>query len=384
MKAILHSNGDHHYGLAVARSLGKKNVDFAVISSDHPSIAAYSKYCRERIISGPDLRIYSRLSEEDIVFPLDEEIMLNLAKNASRLKCTLGFSGYSLLETIIHKNRMVRHAIDAGIPCPETRFVDKKSDLGNLNGISGYPVVLKKDRGAGGIGTFTVDNSDEIRQTGADILRKSGPFMIQEKIPYDYKCTVGVLCNRESKIRRICILKEVRNFPMDTGQSCCVETIYRKDLVDICENLVKSLGLFGVADIDFLIDKRDGKPRFMEINPRFWGSCQGAIIAGVDFPFLFYRMLTEGDIDTDLTYRKGVRCRYAVFNDLARLASIVGGKYPFRFKMRSFLDFMEFYHDDGYYVFSWNDLKPFLGLVSIKFMRYLSRNNIMKISDFSG
>ena len=310
--------------------------------------------------------------------------MLNLAKNASRLKCTLGFSGYSLLETIIHKNRMVRHAIDAGIPCPETRFVDKKSDLGNLNGISGYPVVLKKDRGAGGIGTFTVDNSDEIRQTGADILRKSGPFMIQEKIPYDYKCTVGVLCNRESKIRRICILKEVRNFPMDTGQSCCVETIYRKDLVDICENLVKSLGLFGVADIDFLIDKRDGKPRFMEINPRFWGSCQGAIIAGVDFPFLFYRMLTEGDIDTDLTYRKGVRCRYAVFNDLARLASIVGGKYPFRFKMRSFLDFMEFYHDDGYYVFSWNDLKPFLGLVSIKFMRYLSRNNIMKISDFSG
>jgi len=382
MKAILHSNGDHHYGLAIARSLGKKKIDFAVICDNRASIAAYSKYCRERIISGPDRRVYTKLTDRDIVFPLDEKIMLDLAKNASGLKCNLGFSDYPTLERVIHKNRMVRYAIEHGIPCPETTFINGKSDLENFKPPSDFPVILKQDRGAGGTGTWIAQDFPEIGRAGKNLLANSGPFMIQEKIPYDHKCTVGVLCNRNSKIRRICILKEIRNFPLDAGQSCCVETIYRRDLIAICEKLMESLGFYGVADIDFLIDKRDGKPRFMEINPRFWGSCQGAIAAGVDFPYLFYRMVTEGDIDTDLNYRTGVRCRYVVFNDLARLASVLTGRHPAEFKIRALLEFLEFYRDDAYYVFSRDDLRPFIGLISIKLNRYLSRKNIVKIQDF--
>ena len=36
--------------------------------------------------------------------------------------------------------------------------------------------------------------------------------------------------------------------------------------------------------VEFKHDERDGVPKLMEINGRFWGSLQLAIDAGVDFP----------------------------------------------------------------------------------------------------
>jgi len=34
----------------------------------------------------------------------------------------------------------------------------------------------------------------------------------------------------------------------------------------------ESLDWHGVAMVEFWIDSRDGKPKLMEINPRFWGT----------------------------------------------------------------------------------------------------------------
>jgi predicted ATP-grasp superfamily ATP-dependent carboligase len=376
MKVILHAKGTNPLGLAVARSLGKKNIDFAVITENNPSITASSKYCHERIISDSDFLGYAGLSELDIVFPvMNDDVILGLAKNASKLRCTLGFSDYTVLEKVIHKNQMVRHAIEQGISCPETIFINQKTDFENLKIPANFPVVLKPDLGYGGRGISIVRDTPAFHAAGKNQLMNRGSFIIQEKISYDYKCTVGVLCNRESELKRICILKEVRNHPVGTGPACCVESIYRQDIVDICKKLMKSLNFYGIADIDFLID-RDGKPWFMEINPRFWGSCQGAIAAGVDFPFLLYKMITEGDLDTSLNYRTGIRCRYVIFDDLMHLATIISGRYPRGFKMRTVMNFLDFYGDDGYYVFSWDDIKPFFILISIKLSQYLSRRPI--------
>ena len=47
----------------------------------------------------------------------------------------------------------------------------------------------------------------------------------------------------------------------------------------------------------------------MEINPRFWGSLETVIQAGVDFPYLLYRIATEGDVEPHMDYRFGEVCR---------------------------------------------------------------------------
>ncbi len=158
-----------------------------------------------------------------------------------------------------------------------------------------------------------IKSPDLLSSIADTYLAKNGPFLIQEKIPFRTKYTVGALCNHEHQLKRVCVIKELRNYPIETGQACYVETVTKPELVNLTENLLKTLNFFGVADIDFVIDERDNQPKLMEVNPRFWGSLQVAINAGVDFPYLLHKMLNEGDIEKSLDYITGIRCRYVSF-----------------------------------------------------------------------
>jgi predicted ATP-grasp superfamily ATP-dependent carboligase len=207
-------------------------------------------------------------------------------------------------------------------------------------------------------------------------LTKNGPFLLQEKIPFTTKYTVGALCNAEHELRRVCVIKELRNYPIDTGQACYVQTVDEPGLVKLTEKLLKSLDFFGIADIDIIIDERDNQPKLMEINPRFWGSLQVAINAGVDFPSLLHRMLDEGDIEKDLSYKTGVKCRYLLFNDLFRLIKMMRRNYSLERKMNTIEEFFRFHENNGYYVYSPDDRKPLIGLAYIKLLK--------KIGHYSG
>lgn len=39
--------------------------------------------------------------------------------------------------------------------------------------------------------------------------------------------------------------------------------------------------------VEWKVDLRDGRPKLMEINPRFWGSLELAVRSGVNFPSLY-------------------------------------------------------------------------------------------------
>lgn len=72
--------------------------------------------------------------------------------------------------------------------------------------------------------------------------------------------------------------------------------------------------------VEYKMDVRDGKPKLMEINARYWGSLQLAIAAGVDFPLLHYRFAQGEDPPAQLNYRTGVRCRW-LLGDLDALVT---------------------------------------------------------------
>ncbi len=133
-------------------------------------------------------------------------------------------------------------------------------------------------------GVTFITSPHELHSRATEFFGTYGPFIVQEKIPFVHKYTVGVLCNADSEVRRACVIKELRNYPMDTGPACYAETVEYPELLEISIRLMESLHYFGIADIDFLVDARTGKPTLMEINPRFWGSLQVALDAGVDFP----------------------------------------------------------------------------------------------------
>ena len=112
----------------------------------------------------------------------------------------------------------------------------------------------------------------------------------------------------------------------------------------------------------------------MEINPRFWGSLQGAISSGVDFPYLLYKMVKEGDIEENLDYKRGIKTRIVFPYEYQRLRGIVMGRYPNDFKIASIIEFLKFYQDDAYFIFDAQDMKPFFSVFFDTINRRLNKN----------
>jgi len=355
--------GEHFVALAVVRSLGKKNIKTTVISEFDNALSFHSRYCSSAIVSGKSMEYYSGLNEDYLVMPTEEGSMIELAKNRKKYSCALAFPEYPVLEFAFDKKRVLDRARELGIPCPETHYFESAEAWERKGDDLRFPVVIKPVRSLGGVGISFVDSTDSLEKILTESVKNFGPVLVQEKIPYDDRYSVALLMDYSQNMRRCCVLRAIRCYPMDTGPASFVETVDRPDLVKMAEELLASIHYCGVAEIEFVIDNRDNTPKLMEINPRFWGSLQGAIHAGVDFPALLYELFQEGTVEKNLDYRRGVKTRSIFPYEYRRLKNIIRGNYPNAFKIATLIGFLKFYQDDGYFIFSSDDVQPFLSLV---------------------
>ena len=105
-------------------------------------------------------------------------------------------------------------------------------------------------------------------------------------------------------------------YPIQGGPSTLREGVEHPKVMEVGLSLLKSLNWVGVAMVEFKVDPRDRIPKLMEINPRFWGSLQLAIVSGVDFPYLILKMAQQENFEPVLHYPLGRRCRWLLFGDI--------------------------------------------------------------------
>lgn len=384
MNAIVPSvAGDDHIGLAVVRSLGRSNIPTTVVSNKKGSISFYSKYCTTKRVTEYNDEFFSGLTDDDLILPTRDDEMLLFAKNAPRYDYSLAFPRYEELNAVIDKSQLMRYAIQHRLPVPATFFVDERTHIQDISDSLPYPVIIKPNRGTGGRGIIQVKSPDKLAEIYATHRQQFGPSMIQESIPFKTRYSAAALINQNREIQRICVIQEKRTYPLHTGPGCFVETVANDEIVDLTCTILKDLNIWGVAELDFVIDERDGKPRFLEINPRFWGSVQCAVTAGVDFPFLLYEIAIGNPIGVSYDYRQGITARNVLFDDLRHLLAVLRGGYPFRYKLKMAFDFFKFYNDDVYYIYSISDLKPFLSLFQHYFFKVTYQKYLQKCTTTS-
>ena len=115
--------------------------------------------------------------------------------------------------------------------------------------------------------------------------------------------------------------------------------------------------------VEFKRDVRDGVPKLMEINGRFWGSLQLAIDSGVDFPRLLVQGVETGTFEPQSDYRLGVRTRWFWGDVDSLLVSLFGSALapePPR-RLQAMSQFMRFFGRGLHYDNpKWADPVPFL------------------------
>jgi hypothetical protein len=159
-----------------------------------------------------------------------------------------------------------------------------------------------------------------------------------------------------------------------------------RELVAGSASLLRQLDMQGPAMVEFKVDSRDGKPKLMEVNGRFWGSLQLAIDAGIDFPLLYTQLIQGVQIDPAFRYRSGVQSRWLLGDfdsfmiDLFSNAREKCFFYPRLTPLGSLVRFLRFFGSDLHYdVLSlddpgpgWNEICFYLRTNIRLFMRMLA------------
>jgi predicted ATP-grasp superfamily ATP-dependent carboligase len=216
-----------------------------------------------------------------------------------------------------HKDRTLKLAEQIGIPIPKTWYVEDLSQIAKLKDHLPYPVVIKPKIGSGAIGIHYPKNPREFVDRYTRVHRISPYPLIQDRIPVNgISYGASFLMDENGRVKASFVHRRIREYPVSGGASTLRESIRHDDIRDMGLSLLKALDWSGVAMVEFKVDPRDNTPKLMEINPRFWGSLALAVDAGVNFPYLMYRLSLGENFRPVEHYQIGKRCRWLLPGDI--------------------------------------------------------------------
>ncbi|HEX2056701.1 MAG TPA: ATP-grasp domain-containing protein, partial [Nitrospiraceae bacterium] len=216
-------------------------------------------------------------------------------------------------------------------PTPKTVKVNQDTELRAAAERIGFPLAMKSssseritdDRILPTPSTKYVLRGDDLEHQCGRMESSSGPRLLQEFVPGE-GYGIFALFNG-GKPRAWFAHRRLRDVVATGSGSAFRESIpIDGHMKEYAERLLTALQWHGVAMVEFKLDSRDHVPKLMEVNGRFWNSLPLAIAAGVDFPFLLYRLAVDGDIEPVESYEVGVRCRW-LLGDLRHVISVAKG-----------------------------------------------------------
>ncbi len=378
---VLIAEGYNPVTIPILRSLVRKGLDVVVTTSYGVSLSRFSRYCKNQILV-PSLALqneYAKSVEKivkrmrfNVLFPVFEWSLIPISQNRSRLTpyVKLPIASHEAIVKCFDKSLTIKLAVENDVPIPKTYFAHSSHELKRIAREITYPAVVKprwsmvwkKDQAFHSRGRYV--NSEAELILAYKSLHDYFPFpVVQEYVP-GVNYSVAALYN-EGKPRAFCCIKVHRAWPVSGGNSCFRESVrLDPEMKDYAERLLKPLDWHGIAEVEFRLDSRDGVPKFMEINPRFWGSLGVAIASGVDFPYLLYRIAVDGDVNGVFDYKVGVKGRYLV-QDMLHLVSLFTDasinpvtQNPSR--LRAVVKWLKFYEKETFFdLFYRDDPLPF-------------------------
>lgn len=325
---ILVTDGNSRAALAITRSLGRAGHTVSVGSHGVGSLAGASRYCRAQVCY-PDPERYSEafvsfmadyLAHEgiDVLLPVTDITTLTIGAHRARMPacCALPFPDIGTVQTVADKAAMMALAGRLGVDIPRSVTVTAADDTNaSAHGLN-FPLVIKpfKSRVATASGWIytAVDyahDADGLHRMLSALDPRIFPVLLQEKIVGP---GMGVcICARAGTTLAAFAHRRLREKPPSGGVSVLRESEELDPLAfQFAARMLEELRWDGVAMVEFKRDLRDGRPKLMEINGRFWGSLQLAIDAGVDFPRILVDSLAQPRSTPLLQYRAGVRTRW--------------------------------------------------------------------------
>ncbi len=338
-RGVVIAGGDHRATLAVARSLGRAGMRVSVVGTPKLGIVAASRHVAHRV-SAPsprdDPHSYvervietARRRDAQLVIPTDDNALIACELHRAEVEAVtrLAAPPSEAVQNVLDKRANLETARRLGIPCPSQFDLTDREQVDELIAHVGFPLVLKNPGLSGGshpsrFGFRAVVARNRSELDGLlDEHCGDGTFpLVQQMVSgsvYNLCCfAVG---------GTVVAALQYRSIRRRNGQGIHrLITATDAGLLGHATALLDVLRWEGVAHLGFFVRKHDAQAWYMETNGRFWGSTEGSIRAGWDFPRWTYDYFITGRVPDPPPLRVGSRTCWHL-GDLVALADRLRG-----------------------------------------------------------
>lgn len=299
--------GGDYQGLGIARSLGRRGIPVCVLD-DERSIATASRYVH-RTVRVPHLRdteqtvaalvdTCERLRLRGwVLYPTREETVAAISAYRDELSTLyrVPTPAWSSVRHAWDKRETYRLAERLGIATPRTWFPCTAADLAEVD--TSVPVVVKpaiKEHFvyATGAKAWRADGPDELadRHRRAAGIVDPSEVLVQEMIPGggDSQFAYCAFFAGGRALASMTVRRR-RQHPSDFGRaSTYVETVDVPELTEPSVAFLKAMDYYGLVELEYKRDPRDGRYKLLDVNARTWGYHSLGPAAGVDFCYLLF------------------------------------------------------------------------------------------------
>jgi predicted ATP-grasp superfamily ATP-dependent carboligase len=281
---------------------------------------------------------------------------------------------YEKVMRLHDKGETLHLARRLGIPVPATFFPSDAKEAEDYAAGCSYPVVVKARKGAGADGVWYAQNREDLlrmythaRGKGPScdgIIRDTSSPMFQEYVSGDLE-DVAVFC-LNGGVAAALTQKRLLTKPLSGGKGIVNVTTRDEELLDYAGRVAMETHWNGVLLFDFKRDARDGKPRLLEVNPRFWGTTWLTTCAGLNFPHNLVLAAKKQPLRFPDEYPLGLVCRWPLY-ELGTFLESPRSISSFAARLNGF--FQRFRWKDCVSDFVWRDPKPLVAEFVALFIR---------------
>lgn len=362
----------HTMALGIVRALGEKGVPVVVFSYDERDMAHKSRYVTE-VIPAPhpekeeEAFIQLLLSHKErfagaFLVPGSDEALAVASRHKAELEAHFAVAcpDWEIVSRCIEKKYTYDLAESLGVPVPKTMVPTSEDDVRRYAASIDFPCLVKPSQShlfydRFGRKMVPVDNLEEMLAIYRQAAENDIEVMLQEIIPGDDDTVVNYNAyawGGESLVEFTA--RHIRNAPPWWGSPRVALSEWIPEVIEPGRKALQAVGFYGYACTEFKRDPRDGLYKLMEINGRHNLSGLLAVRCGINFPWLHYQHLMEGEVPKAARFKEAVYW-IDILRDLGyTLMFFRKERHPLSAYLRPY------FKPHVFAIFDTGDIKPFL------------------------
>ncbi len=317
--------GADFQGLGIMRNLSSLAIPLITVDHDF-CIGSFSRYSSRHYRCPPltdgarFVAFLLRLARDEglrnwTLFPTSDPAVRILATHREELleRFLVPTPPWEITRFAYDKKLTYHLARELDIPAPATFFPENEEALRGIP--MGFPVILKPSIMANFFPrakkkALRADNMAELiaLYRGMVSLIDPSEVMVQELLPGGPK-NLYSFCSlfSEGRVKARIMALRLRQHPMDFGSATTFAlTCTIPGIEEYATRFLARMGYYGVSEVEFMYDEREGVFKLLEMNARTWGWHTLGAKAGVNFSKLLFLDLHQAGVAVD-SFENGVK-----------------------------------------------------------------------------